>query len=446
MRRGARWARRMGLGAAGALAAGIPAVAGTVAPGAVDAGLAWRDVLPQRAPVLPAPGDVEEAILLLADPPAADAAPGERAAAAAAISRRHDELAPVLAQLGAEVTGRYRILVNALAVRVPNGRLPAVAALADVEAVVPVTYLAPAAVGAADAGPAPGVARAVVPPPPASPAHVALIDTGIDTSHPWLGGGIGPTSPVIGGVDLVDADGDPTGTTEAEAHGTAMAGLVLRSPALAGLPPERVPRLLAYRVVEDVAVDGGTLPLARSDRVLAAMERAVDPDGDGDPDDRADVVLLGVSRGFGGGGTDPVERAARAADRLGAIVVAPAGNEGATGAATGSIGGPAAAPTVLTVGALGADTSPRTARLEVKVGPAGASLEPLPLVGPAPPPAAAPVVVVSGVDGIASGATREEYLGPDGASRVQGAIAVVGRGGATLAQKARAAAAAGAVA
>jgi len=66
-----------------------------------------------------------------------------------------------------------------------------------------------------------------------------------------LGGGIGPTFPIVGGFDLVDGDGDPTAgaDTAAEAHGTEMAALVLRSPALEGLPPERVPRMVAMRVV-----------------------------------------------------------------------------------------------------------------------------------------------------------------------------------------------------
>ena len=56
-----------------------------------------------------------------------------------------------------------------------------------------------------------------------------------------------------------------------------MASLVLRSQALAGLTPQRAPRLLAYRVVAREPVDGRLRPLARTDRVLAALERAVDP-------------------------------------------------------------------------------------------------------------------------------------------------------------------------
>ena len=50
----------------------------------------------------------------------------------------------MLASLGATVTFRYRVLVDALAVRLPAGRLEALAALPEVKAVVPVTFLAPA--------------------------------------------------------------------------------------------------------------------------------------------------------------------------------------------------------------------------------------------------------------------------------------------------------------
>ena len=103
-----------------------------------------------------------------------------------------------------------------------------------------------------------------------------------------------------------------------------------------------MPRLLAYRVVAAEAVGGRMRPLARSDRVLAALEHAVDPDGDGDPSDAAAVILLGLAAGFDGGGIDPVADAAAAADRVGATVVAPAGNDGPTFSRPGSVGGPAA--------------------------------------------------------------------------------------------------------
>ena len=64
----------------------------------------------------------------------------------------------MLASLGATVTFRYRVLVNAVGVRLPAGRLEALAALPEVTAVVPVGFLAPAQAspgGALDARRAP---------------------------------------------------------------------------------------------------------------------------------------------------------------------------------------------------------------------------------------------------------------------------------------------------
>ena len=223
-----------------------------------------------------------------------------------------------------------------------------------------------------------------------------------------------------------------------------MASLVLRSPALAGLPAARAPRLLAYRVVAREAVGGRLRPLARTDRVLAALDRAVDPNEDGDTADGADVILMGLTAGFDGGGVDPVAQALEAADRVGATVVVPAGNDGPTFARPGSIGGPAAARTAIAVGGLSAPAAPRTADLEAQLGPAAARLGPLPLIGREPDGAGVPVVLLQGPDGLVTGDAPGDYRTPEGASRVQGALAVVTRGGGTIAEKAAQAAAAGA--
>ena len=165
--------------ALGALALGGPVVLATAAPtldapqtagggsqeartAALDAAAAWRDTLDAfRAPRLPTPTDTESVILVLGDPPAADAAPADRARVAEEIAARQRALEPVLASLGATITFRYRVLVDAVAVRLPAGRLEALAALPEVKAVVPVTFLAPAQAGAAghDARPRAGGLR-----------------------------------------------------------------------------------------------------------------------------------------------------------------------------------------------------------------------------------------------------------------------------------------------
>ncbi|MGB8225646.1 MAG: S8 family serine peptidase [Sedimentisphaerales bacterium] len=55
---------------------------------------------------------------------------------------------------------------------------------------------------------------------------IAICDTGIDYTHPMLGGGGFPNSKVIGGYDFGDSDSDPFPT---EAHGTCCAGIAAGS-------------------------------------------------------------------------------------------------------------------------------------------------------------------------------------------------------------------------
>lgn len=52
---------------------------------------------------------------------------------------------------------------------------------------------------------------------------VAIVDTGIDYTHPDLGGCIGPGCRVIGGYDFVNDDDDPM---DDNVHGTHVAGIV----------------------------------------------------------------------------------------------------------------------------------------------------------------------------------------------------------------------------
>lgn len=459
--RGRVWAGRAGVVAAGAALVATPAVltaqAGSPpAPPAADAMLAssaWRDwVDGQRAPQVPPAADTESAIVLLDGPAIVDVQGASRTDALARIQADQLAVEGVVQGVGGVVTHRYRTLINGLAVRVPSGRLPSVAEIAGISAVVPVAYLAPAA--ALPTGTVPtgdGPQGAPHRPVGGSPLHIALIDSGVDVTHPWLGGGIGPTYPIIGGVDLVEGDADPSpdpADPGTEAHGTQMASIILRSPALAGLPGASVPRMLAYRVTAREMVDGRVRTLARSDRVLGALEMAVDPNRDGLPDDSASVIVLGLARGFDGTGIDPVARALGAANRVGAVVVVPAGNDGPTGTSPGTIGSPASAPGVLTVGGLAASSAPRTADLEASLGPAGARLGPLPLMGSDPSDvvhAGAPLVVAPSETGVASGADSRDFAGADGRSIVVGAVVMVSRSGAPIAEIARRAAAAGAV-
>jgi len=157
---------------------------------------------------------------------------------------------------------------------------------------------------------------------------VAVIDTGIERTHPALAG------KVIGGYDFVDNDGDPM---DDHGHGTHVAGIIAaEGTVMRGVAPGV--RLLAYKVLN--AAGRGT-----TSGVIAAIERALDPNGDGDFSDRADIANL--SLGDRGRPDDPLARAVDRAVAEGMIVCAAAGNDGAFH----RIGSPAGAARAITVGA-----------------------------------------------------------------------------------------------
>jgi Subtilase family len=176
---------------------------------------------------------------------------------------------------------------------------------------------------------------------------IAVIDTGIDYTHPSLGGGFGPGFRVSGGWDFVFDDADPM---DDHGHGTHVAGIAAANSAeLTGVAPEAT--LLAYKVLD------GQGKGMHSD-IIAAIDRAIDPNGDGDTADAADVINL--SLGGPGSPDDPVAQAVENAIANGVVVVCAAGNDGDFF----RIGSPAAAPGAITVGnaELGGALSPFTSK------------------------------------------------------------------------------------
>jgi hypothetical protein len=157
---------------------------------------------------------------------------------------------------------------------------------------------------------------------------------------------------------------------------------------------------------------------ATTDELIAALERAVDPNRDGDPSDHARVALVGLSSPYAGFGDAPDARAAAAAARLGTLVVAGAGNE------DGPVGSPGGGPAVLTAGALPAGGLPL---VTTPWGPGA-------LVGGRIPGRAVELVHAAG---------PKELYDAQGRSRVRGR-AVVLRGGARPTRQAELAAGAGA--
>lgn len=272
----------------------------------------------------------------------------QRDAAAAALHSQEAAIAQAKS-LGGSVTFRYKVLVNAFSARLSAKAAAALAQRADVRSVQPVSIVQKSLttsvpfIGAPQVWSTYGVRGQGM--------RVALVDTGIDYTHASFGGegtveaydsndptivepGTFPTAKVIGGYDFVGEnydvlDADTANDTprpdfdplDQDGHGThtgsTIAGINVPGHVGRGVAPAA--KLYAYKVWD---VGNST-----DDVLVAAYERAVDPNQDGSVADAADV--LSFSGGVDYGSLNSVE--AKAAQRvvdLGTVFVASAGNSG----------------------------------------------------------------------------------------------------------------------
>lgn len=165
--------------------------------------------------------------------------------------------------------------------------------------------------------------------------EVAILDTGIDYTHPDLGGCFGTGCKVMAGYDFVNGDADPW---DDAGHGTHCAGIVAANGVVKGVAPDA--SLHAYKVLNQYGSGWDS-------DIMAAIERAVDPDGDPATDDAVDVISMSL-----GGPGDPDEPLALAVDAAvdeGVAVAVSAGNDGSLGYQT--VGSPGVARKAFTVGA-----------------------------------------------------------------------------------------------
>jgi subtilisin family serine protease len=287
---------------------------------------------------------------------------------------------------------------------------------------------------------------------------IALLDTGVDRDHPYLKGRVLPGFDVVDGDRTVAPAEKPGDPTDVEEHGTQMAGLIVGGggpEGLEGLAPGA--RVLPIRVMGwRQAEDESWAILGRGDQLLAGLERAVDPDGDGAVDDHAAIALVGGVEPYAAFADSPEARAVAGAASLGTLVVAPVGNDGRPGPGFGTVAAPAAASEALAVGALDERREVLQAQASLDVGDDTVLDDPVRVLGPVAPSAvkldvAAPVgPTLSEPDRAAgepaTGDALGDFFGSNGASLVAGDAAVVSAEGGSVEQRVRNAAAAGAAA
>ncbi len=254
---------------------------------------------------------------------------------------------------------------------------------------------------------------------------IGLLDTGVDRSQPYLRGRVLP------GYDILRKHGqalpglkpdDPAGIEE---HGTELAGVLVGAGGPSGLAGIATgATVLPLRVAGwQPDASGHWSIYARTDELVAGLERAVDPNGNGDAHDAVRIALIGLAAPFAAFDDDPVARAADSAARLGTLVVAAAGNDGAAGPGFGSIADPGGAPAALTVGAADLRARGDRVRLVVRAGLRVLLNAVVPLAGAAAPRHAIGLRVAQPRSGKGSGTVA--FFDRRGYSLVAGRAALV---------------------
>lgn len=142
---------------------------------------------------------------------------------------------------------------------------------------------------------------------------IGIIDTGVNYSHPDLGGCLGSNCKVKESYDIKQ---DSVGDADNVGHGTHVAGIIAADGQVTGVAPDA--ELYAFKVCNFFG--------CTTDDILEAIEISSDLNQDGDFSDRLDVISL--SLGGIGHPDDPLSTAIDQAVDLGVVAVISAGNSG----------------------------------------------------------------------------------------------------------------------
>lgn len=164
---------------------------------------------------------------------------------------------------------------------------------------------------------------------------IAILDTGVDYTHPDLGGCLGINCKVIGGYDFNNNDNDPM---DDAGHGTHVAAIAASRGTLSGVAPDA--KILAYKVCSATGS-------CWNDRIIAATGRATDPNNDGDTSDHVSAANLSLGTTSAGNPDDQMSLAVDNATAAGVAFAIAAGNNWDPG----SISSPGVARTAITVAA-----------------------------------------------------------------------------------------------
>ncbi|MFH1359684.1 MAG: S8 family serine peptidase [Candidatus Omnitrophota bacterium] len=176
---------------------------------------------------------------------------------------------------------------------------------------------------------------------------IAILDSGIDYTHADFGACTteeflnGECAKFAGGYNIWDDDPDPM---DYFGHGTHVASIAAGDGVLRGVAPDA--RIYAYRVLGNIIIDGNPEHLGTLSTVIVGVERAMDPNQDGDFSDHADIIHM--SLGVPGSPDDLWSQVVDNAFENGAVVTVSAGNSG-PGYFSG--GCPGCARNAITVGA-----------------------------------------------------------------------------------------------